>query len=46
MKSAPDWLFITSWNEWWENTHIEPSDHYGSLYLQLTRELLDDWKNQ
>jgi len=28
---------VTSWNEWWENTHVEPSERYGSTYLQRTR---------
>ena len=23
--SRPDWIFITTWNGWWENPHIEPS---------------------
>jgi len=45
-KGRPDWLFITSWNEWWENTHIEPSVRYGDLYLRLTREFADAWKGQ
>jgi len=44
MKSDPDWLFITTWNEWWEHTYIEPSEEYGDLYLRLTREFADKWK--
>jgi len=43
-KSNPDWLFITTWNEWWEHTYIEPSERYGDLYLRLTREFADAWK--
>ena len=43
-KSDPDWLFITSWNEWWEHTYIEPSMRYGDLYLRLTREFAEEWK--
>ena len=45
LASDPDWIFITSWNEWWETTQIEPSATYGDLYLQLTREYVDLWKN-
>ena len=32
-----DWIVVTSWNEWLENTHIEPSVRYGNLYSRLTR---------
>jgi glycoprotein endo-alpha-1,2-mannosidase len=46
MKSDPDWLFITSWNEWWEHTYIEPSVRYGDFYLRLTKEFADAWKKR
>ncbi len=26
-----------TWNEWWENTHIEPSQEFGEVYHRLTR---------
>ena len=32
-----DWIVVTSWNEWLENTEIEPSVRYGDLYLGLTK---------
>ncbi len=46
LASDPDWIFITSWNEWWETTQIEPSQTYGDLYLQITREYVDRWKGE
>lgn len=36
LASEPDWIFITHWNEWWEHTHIEPSQAFGDLSLDLT----------
>jgi hypothetical protein len=45
IAADPDWIFITTWNEWWESTQIEPSETYGDLYLQITREYVDRWMN-
>lgn len=46
LKMDPDWIFITSWNEWWEHTHIEPSELYGDQYLDITREYARKWKGK
>jgi hypothetical protein len=35
--ARPDWIFITSWNEWWEQTQVAPSKANGSTALDLTR---------
>jgi hypothetical protein len=41
IQSQADWIVITSFNEWWEHTYIEPSERYGFTYLELTREWSD-----
>ena len=41
----PDWVTITSYNEWFEGTQIEPSAGYGNLYLDLTRRYASLLKN-
>ncbi len=33
--SSPDAIGLISWNEFSENTHIEPSERYGRRYLDL-----------
>ncbi len=44
--SQPDWIVITSFNEWVEGTMIEPSVNYGDLYLNLTRDLAAQFKSR
>jgi hypothetical protein len=36
-KDVPDLIAITSFNEFHENTHIEPSDSHGKQYIEATR---------
>ncbi len=38
ISAAPDWITVTSFNEWKEGTEIEPSLEYGWLYMNLTCE--------
>lgn len=40
VASQPHMIVITSFNEWPEGTHLEPSASYGNLYLDITRELV------
>ena len=37
LEINPDWIVITSWNEWHEGTEIEPSVEFGDEYLKLTK---------
>ncbi len=36
MDSNPEWITITTFNEWFEGAMIEPSVTYGNEYLDLT----------
>lgn len=44
IRSAADWVIITSFNEWMEGSQIEPSVGYADSYLHLTRELADTYR--
>lgn len=44
IASRPDWVMISSFNEWVEGHQIEPAVSYGTLYLDLTRELVDSFR--
>lgn len=46
VQSDPDWIFISTWNEWWEHTYVEPSEQYGDQYLKITREFATKWKGK
>jgi len=37
IDAGPDWVIVTSWNEWWENTEIEASQRYGGVYQDRTK---------
>jgi len=36
IQAQPDWVLITSWNEWHEGSEIEPSLECGDQYLRIT----------
>jgi hypothetical protein len=44
LASDPDWVLVTSWNEWHEGSEIEPSRQDGSEYLWLTRQWMQGFK--
>jgi hypothetical protein len=44
LACRPDWVLLTSWNEWHEGSEIEPSLEYGSEYLWLTAQWVKGFK--
>lgn len=46
VDEPPDMVVISTFNEYHENTHIEPSRNHGSLYLDLTREFIQEGKRR
>jgi glycoprotein endo-alpha-1,2-mannosidase len=36
IEADPDWVLVTSFNEWHEGSEIEPSRQFGQVYLDLT----------
>jgi hypothetical protein len=39
ISSSPDAIGLISWNEFSENSHIEPSRRYGNRYLQVLADI-------
>jgi Glycosyl hydrolase family 99/Carbohydrate binding module (family 6) len=46
LTSEPNWVVVHTWNEWWENTYIEPSVNFGTQYLDMTGQYLLPWINK
>ncbi len=46
IAAEPDWIIITSWNEWHEGSEIEPSIEDRRLYLDLTAKYAARFKRQ
>jgi hypothetical protein len=44
LTGDPDWVFLSTWNEWFENTQIEPGVMTGRLALQQTAERAAAWR--
>jgi len=45
-ETGADWLFITTWNEWYEARQIEPSQEYGFDQIKHVRELAGTFKGR
>ncbi|GAC1519868.1 MAG: hypothetical protein NVS3B14_21840 [Ktedonobacteraceae bacterium] len=43
LASSPDWVTITTFNEWFEGAMIEPSVTYNMQYLNLTHQFATLW---
>ena len=43
LLSSPDWITITSFNEWFEGSMIEPSVTYHDLYMSITQQYVKQW---
>ena len=43
LASSPDWITITSFNEWFEGSMLEPSVTYNTLYLNITQGYAKKW---
>jgi len=42
-NNSPQWVIVDTWNEWYENTYIEPSQNFGDQYLQIAGSYLKSW---
>ncbi|MEO0091184.1 MAG: glycoside hydrolase family 99-like domain-containing protein [candidate division WOR-3 bacterium] len=45
LSANPDWILISTFNEWFEGSEIEPSKEYGELYLKLTKQYIEKFKH-
>jgi glycosyltransferase involved in cell wall biosynthesis len=40
VEEKPDFVIVSTFNEFHENTHIEPSQKYGDLYINMTKKFI------
>jgi hypothetical protein len=46
LDSKPDWLIVSSFNEWVEGSYIEPSEQYGDKYIQMTKAFVERFQGK
>jgi hypothetical protein len=46
LAGDPDWLLVSSFNEWVEGSYIEPSLIYGDKYMQMTQEFVRRFRSR
>jgi len=46
IAADPDWILITTWNEWHEGSEIEPSVEFGDLALKTTVQYAPEFKKK
>ena len=46
LAADPHWVLVTSWNEWYEGSEIEPSVEFGRKYLEMTAPWAKRFKQQ
>lgn len=44
LAPRPELVVISTFNELHENTHIEPTQDHGSLYVDMTARFIDEWR--
>jgi Glycosyl hydrolase family 99 len=42
--SSPDLVTISTWNEWFEGSAIEPGEQWGNQYIDITRQFASQYK--
>lgn len=45
-KEEEDFVFISSWNEWAEGSHLEPDYKYGYAWLEAVREAIEECRKR
>ena len=46
MASKPAWVTISTFNQWYLGDTIEPSVHYGTKYLDMTKQFTAAWRSK